>query len=52
MMLYQDRRLNSLSNEEIADLIFHDDIKNMASDGYVDKLTVEMIIEWLNEKVC
>ena len=44
--------LNSLSNEEIAEIIFHDDIKNMASDGYVEKLTVEMIVKWLEENIC
>ena len=43
--------LNSLTNEEIAELIFYDDIKNMASDGNIEKLTKEMILEWLNENI-
>ena len=40
-----------LLNEEIADLIMNDDIKSMASDGYIEKVTKEMIIEWLNKNI-
>lgn len=29
----------------------NDDIKSMASDGYIEKVTKEMIIEWLNKNI-
>ena len=50
-MITNRELLNSLSNEELADIIFHDDIKSMASDGDIASVTYETILDWLRKNV-